>query len=87
MRNVILSGVRLKKAERAFFDHKLGNSYAAAIAKSQARHLLRILKEPCEHCIGDFHDNDRVITMTFKRNCDLCWNELKLKEILSKWKM
>jgi hypothetical protein len=51
-----------------------------AIAKAQAKHLLKILKEPCPHGIGDFHDNDRAITMTTRFNCQECMAQIE-KEI------
>lgn len=45
--DMLLSDDQLIRTEKAFFDHKSGCSYAEAIAKAQACHLLRILKTKC----------------------------------------
>lgn len=44
------------------------------------------MDKPCPHGLGDFHDSDKPCTMTFKRNCETCVDEIKEKYgVKKKW--
>jgi bacteriocin-like protein len=71
-----------ERIEHSYINHGLSDN---VLSPSQYLHKLIELKQwthgACPHCIGDFHDKDRAVTMIMRGDCDLCKNELKQGEL------
>jgi len=52
------------------------DEYERDIARAQAEKMIDWLYETCPHGIGDFRDDDEVVTQCHRIDCSLCRREL-----------